>query len=103
MLSSTAAIVEEDNASKVERIEITRSRIKRTDMEGAAPVTTITADGIVKMGVTNVGDMLQSLTSSAGVGLNTAVNNGGDGTIQFLLRGLGSKTNARFSEWSLYG
>ena len=76
---------------KVERIEVTGSRIKRTDMEGAAPVTVITSEDILKMGVTNVGDMLQNLTSSAGAALNTAVNNGGDGSIQFSLRGLGSQ------------
>lgn len=94
--ASTAAFsvntfADESGAEEVERIEVTGSRIKRTDIEGAAPITTITADDIVKMGVTNVGDMLQNLTSSAGAALNTAVNNGGDGTIQFSLRGLGSR------------
>ena len=80
-----------EESADVERIEVTGSRIKRTDMEGAAPVTTINADDIAKMGVTNVGDMLQNLTSSAGAALNTAVNNGGDGSITFSLRGLGSQ------------
>jgi outer membrane receptor protein involved in Fe transport len=87
---SVPTFAAEDEAS-VERIEVTGSRIKRTDMEGAAPVTVITSVDILKMGVTNVGDMLQNLTSSAGAAINTAVNNGGDGSIQFSLRGLGSQ------------
>ena len=39
----TAAVnaAEEDAAAKVERIEVTGSRLKRTDMEGALPVTVI--------------------------------------------------------------
>jgi len=87
---SSQSFAEEEGAN-VERIEVTGSRIKRTDMEGAAPVTVISSDDILKMGVTNVGDMLQNLTSSAGAAINTAVNNGGDGSIQFSLRGLGSQ------------
>jgi len=90
-VSTTAFSAEEESAASVERIQVTGSRIKRTDVEGAAPVTTITSDDILKMGVTNVGDMLQNLTSSAGAALNTAVNNGGDGSITFSLRGLGSQ------------
>ena len=34
---------EEGEIAKVERIEVTGSRIKRTDMEGVAPVTVISA------------------------------------------------------------
>jgi iron complex outermembrane recepter protein len=67
-----------DEGAKVERISVTGSRIKRTDMEGANPITTIDAAAIEKMGVNNVGDLLQNLTSSAGAAVNTQTNNGGD-------------------------
>ena len=63
--SPTAIAFEEENKD-VERIEVTGSRIKRTDFEGANPVTTIEAAQIEKMSVNNVGDLLQNLTSSAG-------------------------------------
>jgi len=89
IIAPPAFAVEDED--EVERIEVTGSRIRRTDLEGSAPVTTISSDDILKMGVTNVGDMLQNLTSSAGAALNTAVNNNGDGSITFSLRGLGSQ------------
>ena len=47
--ASTAAFTSnvfaaEEGAEAVERIEVTGSRIKRTDMESASPVTVITAE-----------------------------------------------------------
>ncbi|WP_028110299.1 TonB-dependent receptor domain-containing protein [Ferrimonas futtsuensis] len=75
----------------VERIEVTGSRIKRTDMEGANPVTVIDQASIEKMSVTNVGDLLQNLSSSAGAAVNTQTNNGGDSSVRFSLRGIGSE------------
>ena len=89
---STAAVAqetEEAQAETVEKIQVTGSRIKRTDMEGANPVTTISAAEIGKMSVTNVGDLLQNLTTSAGAAVNTQTNNGGDSTTRFSLRGIG--------------
>lgn len=87
----TAPAVLAAEESTVERIEVTGSRIKRTDMEGANPVTTIDAASIEKMSVNNVGDLLQNLTSSAGAATNTQTNNGGDSSTRFSLRGIGSE------------
>lgn len=81
---------EANMAENVEKIEVTGSRIKRTDIEGSNPVTTITAADIGKMSVTSVGDLLQNLSSSAGAAVNTQTNNGGDSTTRFSLRGIGS-------------
>jgi len=58
VLSTSVAIAAEDGA-KVERIEVTGSRIKRTDMETATPVTVLSADDMAKQGFTNVQDALQ--------------------------------------------
>lgn len=79
-----------EGAEKVERIEVTGSRIKRTDMEGANPVQIISRDDLVASGIGNVGDILQEIPSVAGAGTNTAVNNGGSGAVRVSLRGLGS-------------
>ncbi|MFS1422328.1 TonB-dependent receptor domain-containing protein [Shewanella sp. 10N.286.48.B5] len=87
--SSPVAFAAEEG-EKVERIEVTGSRIKRTDMEGVNPVTVIDAAAIEKMSVNNVGDLLQNLTSSAGAATNTQTNNGGDSSTRFSLRGIGS-------------
>jgi outer membrane receptor protein involved in Fe transport len=91
-ISTSALSAEEVAATQgVERIEITGSRIKRTDMEGANPVTVIGQAEIAKMSVTNVGDLLTNLTSSAGNAANTQTNNGGDSAVRFSLRGIGEE------------
>ncbi|PKM19248.1 MAG: TonB-dependent receptor [Gammaproteobacteria bacterium HGW-Gammaproteobacteria-15] len=56
--TSTVMAAEEETA-KVERIEVTGSRIKRTDFESAVPVTVISAAEIQMTGATNVADVLQ--------------------------------------------
>ncbi|WP_246029001.1 TonB-dependent receptor plug domain-containing protein [Parashewanella tropica] len=86
----SAPTIAEEESKDVERIEVTGSRIKRADIEGANPVTTIDSSQIQKMSVTNVGDLLQNLTSSAGAAVNTQTNNGGDSTTRFSLRGIGT-------------
>ncbi|WP_394173977.1 TonB-dependent receptor domain-containing protein [Thalassotalea litorea] len=50
-------VVEEE---EVERIEVTGSRIKRTDLEGASPVTVMTAEDIKIEGNFTVADALRS-------------------------------------------
>ena len=79
-----------DGAEAIEKIEVTGSRIKRVDMEGANPVQIITREELVSSGITNMGDILQEIPSVAGAGTNTAINNGGSGAIRVSLRGLGS-------------
>lgn len=75
----------------VERIQVTGSRIKRADMEGANPVQIISREDLVASGVVNMGDILQEIPSVSGAGTNTAVNNGGSGSVRVSLRGLGSE------------
>ena len=45
-------------ADEVERIEVTGSSIKRTDLEGALPIDVISAADIAKTGVTSVPDLI---------------------------------------------
>jgi outer membrane receptor protein involved in Fe transport len=84
------AFAAEEGAEDVERIEVTGSRIKRADMEGANPIQVISRDALVATGMANMGDILQEIPSVAGAATNTAVNNGGSGAIRVSLRGLGS-------------
>src|SRR5579872_4154752 len=72
------------------KIEVTGSRIKRTDVETAQPVTIISAAQIKATGLTAIGDVLQQM-SSGGAAQNTQFNNGGDGETFLDLRNLGSK------------
>ncbi|WP_371377289.1 TonB-dependent receptor [Thalassotalea aquiviva] len=89
-LSSSAYAEEEASVDQVERIEVTGSRIKRADMEGANPIQVITREDLVNTGITNMGDILQEIPSVAGAATNTAINNGGSGAVRVSLRGLGS-------------
>ena len=65
-----------DDASTVEEIVVTGSRIQRRDADSVGPVLTLTAEDIRNSGSTSVGDLLQKLPS-AGVSLNS---NGTQGT-----------------------
>ncbi|CAH9067048.1 Vitamin B12 transporter BtuB [Pseudoalteromonas holothuriae] len=89
--ASSAIAAEEESAESFEKIQVTGSRIKRADMEGANPVQLITRDDLVASGISNVGDILQEIPSVAGAGTNAAINNGGAGAVRVSLRGLGSE------------
>src|SRR5699024_1550303 len=91
MLAGNASAQEETEGSSLDRVEVTGSRIKRTDFEGTAPVTVIDAEAIARTGHARLGDVLQDLASS-GSAINTAFNapdQGGDGGTRVSLRNLG--------------
>ncbi|MEH8017462.1 TonB-dependent receptor [Rheinheimera muenzenbergensis] len=87
---SSAALAQEEVA-KVERIEVTGSRIQRQDMETASPVTVIDAAAIRIEGFTSVDQLLQAQTSMAGAAVGATTNNGADGAAQVDLRGMGAE------------
>lgn len=78
------------DGDEVERIEVTGSRIRQTDIEGANPVTVVSRAEMEKMGITDVGDLIQKLPAMSGSPLATTVNNGGSGAVTVNLRGMGS-------------
>jgi len=82
---------ENEPQAEVERIEVTGSRIRRSQMEGANPVQLLGKLEIEKMGLSSVGEVLQTLTASAGAASNTQNNNGSDGATRFSLRGIGEQ------------
>lgn len=72
-----------------EEIVITGSRIPRLELTTAAPVTVLNREQIEASGRTSIGEILQSIPEQTG-GINTQVNNGGDGSVRINLRGLGT-------------
>lgn len=65
----------DEQAAQVERIEVTGSRIKRNDLEGAAPIDIINRDEIAKSGFSNLQQLLER-TPVAGTGtFSTRGNN----------------------------
>ncbi|MGB9428511.1 MAG: TonB-dependent receptor [Gammaproteobacteria bacterium] len=89
---STANQNQNQNANTAElgKIEVTGTRIKRTDVETAQPVTIVTQAQIKATGLTSIGDVLQQL-SSVGAAINTQFNNGGNGSVELNLRNVGSQ------------
>lgn len=71
-------------------VSVTGSRIKRTDIVTAQPVLRLSHEQIETSGIENLGELLQTLTSS-GASLNTVFNNGGTGATNINLRYLGSQ------------
>ena len=76
------------STAQLGKIEVTGTRIKRTDVETAQPVSIITQSQIKASGLTSIGDVLQQV-SSFGAALNTQFNNGGSGATFLNLRNLG--------------
>lgn len=90
--AGTAFAQDDQDAKELEAIEVTGSRIKRTDMETSSPIQVIDSVAIERTGAVILGDVLQEIPSIAGAATNPQVNNGGgDGRSTVSLRGLGEE------------
>ena len=87
--TGTAIAQEASTTTNLDRISVTGSRIKSTDIETSQPVLSLTRADIDKQGVTSVADILQRVAAN-GAALNRTFNNGGDGSSGISLRNLGS-------------
>ncbi len=90
-ISASATAAEQNQVEeKVERIEVTSSRIKRTELEGVTNIQTITSADMVRSGFTNVYEALSSVTAANGQILGE-VETGSytPGAKELKLRGLG--------------
>ena len=77
-------------ATTLDKVTVTGSRIKRSQVEGPAPVTVITAADIERQGFATVFDALNSLTQNTASIQNELNQNGFTPNASFLnLRGLG--------------
>jgi outer membrane receptor protein involved in Fe transport len=94
LFSSTsfiASAAEEDK--NIERIEVTGSHIKRTDMEGPSPVSSLSAKDIADTGVTDLIGLFSKLPISGQGTFSTQANSSDDtanGGSSVSLRGLGA-------------
>ncbi|HEX6930300.1 MAG TPA: TonB-dependent receptor [Gammaproteobacteria bacterium] len=68
---------EEDDYTELERVEVTGSRIRQTDIEGLNPIQTLTREDLDQSGLQSVGDFLQRLAIS-GSTINTKFNSSGN-------------------------
>jgi iron complex outermembrane receptor protein len=81
---------DEEETAKVERIEVTGSRIKRTDLEGALPVTVIDRQMIDMSGQLSVSDLLRGTTFNSTGSFRPQSGSSAQGTASINLRGLGA-------------
>jgi iron complex outermembrane receptor protein len=72
----------------IEQVIVTGSNIPTAEETGPNPVDTYRPADIEKLGIRNATDLTTFLPQEAGGTLNLNIGNGGDGTVQFNLRGL---------------
>ena len=92
LISPSFASAEEAGEAEVEEIEevvVTGSRLGVTEQSSTSPIKIINREEIEDLAVTSIGDFLQDLPQNIG-GLNAQNNNGGNGSTQVSLRGLGA-------------
>src|SRR6266446_5347026 len=71
-----------------ERVIVTGSNIPTAEETGPNPVDTYRPQDIEKLGIRSATDLQEYIPQEAGGSLNLNIGNGGDGTVQFNLRGL---------------
>ncbi|RYZ70606.1 MAG: TonB-dependent receptor, partial [Lysobacteraceae bacterium] len=101
-LPGIAVAQQPSEATTLDTVTVTGSRIKRAEMEGRVPVLTLSREDIERTGLTSIGEIVQELTGS-GSALNTKFNSSGNfgfspngdgvgaGSAQVDLRNLGPK------------
>ena len=88
--AALAQETEEAEAQTVEKIQVTGSRIKRADMEGALPVTVIDRAAIEFSGQTSVADLLRNTSFNSTGSFRPQSGSSAQGVSQINLRGLGA-------------
>jgi outer membrane receptor protein involved in Fe transport len=79
-----------DSTAEVEKLEVTGSRIKRNELEGASPIQVLTSEQIEAEGFSTVYDALNSLTQQTGGVQNELTQSGFTPNANVIdLRGLG--------------
>lgn len=88
-LSTPAAFAAEEDEAKDEKITITGSRIKRTEIESSSPVQVTSSEEIALSGFTKVEDLMNSLPQVEAAETSFQAN-GASGTATIDLRGMGA-------------
>ena len=72
-----ATAQEEGDSAELERVEITGTRIRQSDIEGVNPIQTVSREDLDRSGVQSIGEFIQQLTIS-GSAINTKFNSSGN-------------------------
>ena len=92
-LGMTGSVLSQDNPEEavvLDRVQVTGSRIKRVDTEGALPVTIIDREQIELSGESSAAELLRSLTFNSFGSFRPQSGSSRQGTTSLSLRGIGS-------------
>jgi len=89
--SVSFAADESDETEDKNRIVITGSRLKRTDIEGALPITTITREEILASGEVSIGEVLRNFPGNSQGSFTPRSGSTAQTSANISLRGLGSQ------------
>ncbi|NMR25272.1 TonB-dependent receptor [Pseudoalteromonas sp. NEC-BIFX-2020_015] len=96
ILSNSVMAAEEEKAEKIERVQVTGSRIRTDSFGSEVPVDIISIEDATNEGIKTLGDLLRTSTAAAGSNQVTSalsvgyVTAGGKGNESASLRGLGA-------------
>jgi iron complex outermembrane receptor protein len=88
-LGATSAFAQEADTQKLERIEITGTRLKTIGAESSSPITTVGKEDMAVRQPVAVEELVRGLPS-AYPAIGPSINNGSNGTASIDLRGMGS-------------
>jgi len=94
-LGATALAGAQDEATELDRIEVTGSRIKRVDIEGPTPITVIDREDLELTGDLSVADVLRASTFNTLGSIREASGNTAQSQATISLRGVGSQRTPR--------
>jgi iron complex outermembrane receptor protein len=87
-----ATIAQEEESVPLEEITVTGTAIKRSNLNSALPIQTITADQFQREGITNAGDLIASVPAMQGfITESDSVGGSGGGIRTANLRAIGSQ------------
>lgn len=87
---SAPSVFAEEAKEEGKKLTITGSRIKRTDLEGALPVTVIDRESIEMSGETSAADFVRNLTFNSSGSFRPQSGSSAQGVSQLSLRGIGA-------------
>lgn len=89
---TNSAVAQEEQDETLEEITVTGTAIKRSNLNSALPVQTITADQFQREGITNAGDLIASIPAMQGfITESDSVGGSGGGIRTANLRAIGSQ------------
>ncbi|TVQ34265.1 MAG: TonB-dependent receptor [Wenzhouxiangella sp.] len=90
MTAAPVAAQDDEEAADLDRVQVTGSRIKRTDIEGALPITVIDREAIELSGESNAADLIRNIPFNTSGSFRPQSGSSAQAVSTVSLRGLGA-------------